>query len=129
MTRCLLHSQISRENLELQRLNGSQVSMAMDLHLPNKGPITLKVKDRSDTARRHQLARQTKIEDADDIAEELRKAAAAASSHRSSSPKLPGRLSHCTLVWRQITKNSNGSTLRWLQRLIPYQTGELWGPS
>lgn len=54
---------VSRESLEQNKMNGSQVSMAMDLYIPNKGPVTLKVKDRSDTARRHQLLRQTKIED------------------------------------------------------------------
>ncbi|XP_011498501.1 PREDICTED: uncharacterized protein LOC105362713 [Ceratosolen solmsi marchali] len=80
---------LSRENLELQRLNGSQTSMAMDLHIPNKGPITLKVKDRSDTARRHQLARQTKIEDAEDM-EETHKITG---QDRSFSPKLPGTYS------------------------------------
>lgn len=51
----------SRDNNN--KINGSQMSMAMDLYLPNKGPVTLKIKDRSDTARRHQLLRQTKIED------------------------------------------------------------------
>jgi hypothetical protein len=82
----LIFAQISRENLEMQRLNGSQTSMAMDLHIPNKGPITLKIKDRSDTARRHQLARQTKIEDAEDV-EETHKTAGQGQSF---SPKLPG---------------------------------------
>ncbi|XP_058798865.1 uncharacterized protein LOC131668586 isoform X2 [Phymastichus coffea] len=72
--------------LEHQKLSGSQASMAMDLHLPNKGPVTLKVKDRSDTARRHQLARQTKIEDAEDLEDAKRTAAL----NRSFSPKLPG---------------------------------------
>ncbi|XP_053593773.1 uncharacterized protein LOC103580750 [Microplitis demolitor] len=57
---------VSRESLEHNKMNGSQVSMAMDLYIPNKGPVTLKVKDRSDTARRHQLLRQTKIEDLDE---------------------------------------------------------------
>ncbi|XP_033323930.1 uncharacterized protein LOC117219127 [Megalopta genalis] len=58
--------QTSRESLEQQKMGGSQISMAMDLHIPNKGPITLKVKDRSDTARRHQLLRQTKVEEVDE---------------------------------------------------------------
>lgn len=79
-------SQISRENLELQKLNGSQASMAMDLHLPNKGAITLKIKDRSDTARRHQLVRQTKLEDAEDLEDAKRTAAL----NRSYSPKPSG---------------------------------------
>ncbi|XP_034948412.1 uncharacterized protein [Chelonus insularis] len=57
---------VSSESLEHNKMNGSQVSMAMDLYIPNKGPVTLRVKDRSDTARRHQLLRQTKIEDVDD---------------------------------------------------------------
>ncbi|XP_048505321.1 uncharacterized protein LOC105687762 isoform X2 [Athalia rosae] len=53
----------SRESLEYNKISESQVSMAMDLHIPNKGPVTLKIKDRSDTAQRHQLLRQTKIDD------------------------------------------------------------------
>lgn len=69
---------MSKENLEHLKINGSQASMAMDLHIPNKGPVTLKVKDRSDTARRHQLSRQTKIEDLEE-SDELKK-----------TPKLPG---------------------------------------
>ncbi|XP_015602998.1 uncharacterized protein LOC107271469 isoform X2 [Cephus cinctus] len=72
---------VSRESLENQKMSGSQVSMAMDLHIPNKGPVTLKIKDRSDTARRHQLLRQTKVEDEE---VEIRKR-----SH-SCSPKLQG---------------------------------------
>lgn len=64
----------SRESLEYNKISESQVSMAMDLHIPNKGPVTLRIKDRSDTAQRHQLLRQTKIDD--DVTEvELRKAA------------------------------------------------------
>ncbi|KAJ8678598.1 hypothetical protein QAD02_014385, partial [Eretmocerus hayati] len=78
--------QIVRENIDLQKLNGSQASMAMDLHIPNKGPVTLRIKDRSDTAKRHQLARQTKIEDAEDLEEAKRTAAL----NRSFSPKLSG---------------------------------------
>lgn len=85
---------MSRENLELQKLNGSQASMAMDLHLPNKGPITLKVKDRSDTARRHQLVRQTKLEDAEDLEDAKRTAAI----NRSYSPKLPGKYTHTRAI-------------------------------
>ncbi|KAI4480015.1 hypothetical protein M0802_014292 [Mischocyttarus mexicanus] len=64
--------QISRESLEYPKLTGSQASMAMDLHIPNKGPVTLRVRDRSDTARRHQLLRQTKIEDLEEIMESKR---------------------------------------------------------
>ncbi|KAK2585892.1 hypothetical protein KPH14_010480 [Odynerus spinipes] len=64
--------QVSRESLEYQKLSGSQASMAMDLHIPNKGPVTLRVKDRSDTARRHQLLRQRKIEDVEEIGEARR---------------------------------------------------------
>ncbi|XP_011313019.1 uncharacterized protein [Fopius arisanus] len=56
---------VSGESLD-KKTNGSQVSMAMDLYIPNKGPITLKIKDRSDTARRHQLHRQGKIDDIED---------------------------------------------------------------
>lgn len=58
------NSQTIKENLEQQQKNGSQVSMAMDLHFPNKGPVTLKVKDR-----RRQLERQTKIEDLEEVNE------------------------------------------------------------
>lgn len=57
---------ISRESLDNNKINGSQVSMAMDLYIPNKGPVTLKIKDRSDTAKRHQLLRQGKIDDVED---------------------------------------------------------------
>ncbi|XP_014608800.1 PREDICTED: uncharacterized protein LOC106789249 isoform X2 [Polistes canadensis] len=64
--------QVSRESLEYPKLTGSQASMAMDLHIPNKGPVTLRVRDRSDTARRHQLLRQTKIEDVEEIMESKR---------------------------------------------------------
>ncbi|XP_012271501.1 uncharacterized protein LOC105694936 [Orussus abietinus] len=71
----------SRESLERRKMSGSQASMAMDLHIPNRGPVTLRVKDRSDTARRHQLSRQAKIEDEET---EPRRG-----SH-SCSPKLPG---------------------------------------
>ncbi|XP_046424783.1 uncharacterized protein LOC124182044 isoform X1 [Neodiprion fabricii] len=68
--------QVSRESLEYNKISESQVSMAMDLHMPNKGgPVTLKIKDRSDTAQRHQLLRQTRIDD-DDLQMELRKGAA-----------------------------------------------------
>ncbi|CAD6223083.1 GSCOCG00005385001-RA-CDS [Cotesia congregata] len=70
---------VSRESLEHNKMNGSQVSMAMDLYIPNKGPVTLKVKDRSDTARRHQLLRQTKIEDLDE--EEARRILARRKQH------------------------------------------------
>ncbi|XP_070157879.1 uncharacterized protein [Polyergus mexicanus] len=77
--------QISRESLERQKMNGSQVSMAMDLHIPNKGPVTLKVKDRSDTARRHQLLRQTKVEDVEEVDEATRPPPTLVHS-----PKLPG---------------------------------------
>lgn len=59
--------------------------MAMDLHIPNKGPVTLKVKDRSDTARRHQLLRQTKVEDVEEVDEAMRP-----TKTHVHSPKLPG---------------------------------------
>lgn len=32
------------DNIEQNKINGSQVSMTMDLHIPNKGPVTLKVR-------------------------------------------------------------------------------------
>jgi hypothetical protein len=66
-------------------MSGSQASMAMDLHIPNKGPVTLKVKDRSDTARRHQLLRQTKVEDVEEVDEVTRPQPTLVHS-----PKLPG---------------------------------------
>ncbi|XP_076680199.1 uncharacterized protein LOC143375197 [Andrena cerasifolii] len=81
--------QVSRESLEQQKMGGSQVSMAMDLHIPNKGPVTLKVKDRSDTARRHQLLRQTKVE----YVEEVDEAAVRSPTNRGCSPKLSGAYS------------------------------------
>ncbi|KZC12763.1 hypothetical protein WN55_04284 [Dufourea novaeangliae] len=77
--------QTSRESLEQQKMGGSQVSMAMDLHIPNKGPVTLKVKDRSDTARRHQLLRQTKVEYVEEVDESIR-----SPSTRGYSPNLSG---------------------------------------
>ena len=65
-------------------MSGSEVSMAMDLHIPNKGPVTLKVKDRSDTARRHQLERQTMIEDLEEVSESRK-----AGGNQSCFPQLP----------------------------------------
>lgn len=64
----------SRESLELElsaicQAHGSQASMAMDLHVPNDCPVTLRVKDktkRSDTAKRHAFVRQTQITDDED---------------------------------------------------------------
>ncbi|KAJ4427394.1 hypothetical protein ANN_25015 [Periplaneta americana] len=63
----------SRESLELGASagascsrHGSQASMAMDLHLPNDCPVTLKVKDqsrKSETARRHLFVRQKPVEE------------------------------------------------------------------
>ncbi|XP_076755203.1 uncharacterized protein LOC143425987 [Xylocopa sonorina] len=75
--------QVSRESLDQQKMGGSQVSMAMDLHIPNKGPVTLKVKDRSDTAKRHQLLRQTKVEYVEEVDEAIK-----SPTGRSYSPKL-----------------------------------------
>lgn len=66
-------------------MGGSQVSMAMDLHIPNKGPVTLKVKDRSDTARRHQLLRQTKVDYVEEVDEAVK-----SPTGRGYSPKLSG---------------------------------------
>lgn len=67
-------------------MGGSQVSMAMDLHIPNKGPVTLKVKDRSDTARRHQLLRQTKVDYVEEVDEAVK-----SPTGRGYSPKLSGQ--------------------------------------
>ncbi|XP_060827768.1 uncharacterized protein LOC132913432 [Bombus pascuorum] len=80
--------QVSRESLDQQKMGGSQVSMAMDLHIPNKGPVTLKVKDRSDTARRHQLLRQTKVDYVEEVEEAVK-----SPTGRGYSPKLSGAYS------------------------------------
>lgn len=63
----------SRESLEIGGRteascshHGSQASMAMDLHLPNDCPVTLKVKDqskKSETAKRHLFVRQKPVEE------------------------------------------------------------------
>jgi hypothetical protein len=63
----------SRESLELgacaetnRSHHGSQASMAMDLHLPNDCPVTLKVTDqsrKSETAKRHLFVRQKPVEE------------------------------------------------------------------
>ena len=40
--------------------------MALDLHVPNEGHVTLRIRDqsrRSDTAKRHQLLRQRRVEE------------------------------------------------------------------
>ncbi|XP_066599266.1 uncharacterized protein [Prorops nasuta] len=103
-------TQTSRESLERQKMGGSQVSMAMDLHLPNKGPITLKIKDRSDTARRHQLSRQTKVEDVEEIDEARRFTV----SHVYS-PKLPG--SYCRYPDDFVPRKRNSIDLRLLEEL------------
>lgn len=61
--------------------------MTLDLHIPNKGPVTLKVKDRSDTARRHQLLRQTKVDYVEEVDEAVK-----SPTGRGYSPKLSGQL-------------------------------------
>lgn len=63
----------SRESLEIGGRaeascshHGSQASMAMDLHIPNDCPVTLKVKDqsrKSETAKRHLFVRQKPVEE------------------------------------------------------------------
>ncbi|XP_011329854.1 uncharacterized protein LOC105274990 isoform X2 [Ooceraea biroi] len=102
--------QISRESLEHQKMNGSQVSMAMDLHIPNKGPVTLKVKDRSDTARRHQLLRQTKVEDVEEVDEATRPPPTLVHS-----PKLPG--AYCRYPDDFVPRKRNSIDLRLLEEL------------
>lgn len=102
--------QISRESLEHQKMNGSQVSMAMDLHIPNKGPVTLKVKDRSDTARRHQLLRQTKVEDVEEVDEAARPPPTLVHS-----PKLPG--AYCRYPDDFVPRKRNSIDLRLLEEL------------
>lgn len=79
----------SRESVEIElgavcQNHGSQASMAMDLHLPNDCPVTLRIKDRtkrSDTAKRHAFVRQSPV--GDDEEAERRDA-------HSCSPRLPG---------------------------------------
>lgn len=83
----------SKESLELElgasacTAHGSQASMAMDLHLPNDCPVTLRVKDktrRSDTAKRHVFTRQRQIDiGEDDVMLDRR-------DTHSCSPRLPG---------------------------------------
>ncbi|XP_011638754.1 uncharacterized protein LOC105428257 isoform X2 [Pogonomyrmex barbatus] len=101
--------QVSRESLEHQK-SGSQASMAMDLHIPNKGPVTLKVKDRSDTARRHQLLRQTKVEDVEEVDEATRPAPTLVHS-----PKLPG--AYCRYPDDFVPRKRNSIDLRLLEEL------------
>ncbi|KAG7210566.1 hypothetical protein KM043_012084 [Ampulex compressa] len=102
--------QISRESLERQKMGGSQVSMAMDLHIPNKGPVTLKVKDRSDTARRHQLLRQTKVEDVEEVDEATKSPAP-----HIFPPKLPGAYSRYPDDF--VPRKRNSIDLRLLEEL------------
>ncbi|XP_071651091.1 uncharacterized protein [Temnothorax longispinosus] len=102
--------QISRESLEHQKMSGSQASMAMDLHIPNKGPVTLKVKDRSDTARRHQLLRQTKVEDVEEVDEATRPPPTLVHS-----PKLPG--AYCRYPDDFVPRKRNSIDLRLLEEL------------
>ncbi|XP_036143941.1 uncharacterized protein LOC105834335 isoform X2 [Monomorium pharaonis] len=101
--------QISRESLEHQK-SGSQASMAMDLHIPNRGPVTLKVKDRSDTARRHQLLRQTKVEDVEEVDEAIRP-----QPNLVHSPKLPG--AYCRYPDDFVPRKRNSIDLRLLEEL------------
>lgn len=101
--------QVSRESLEHQK-SGSQASMAMDLHIPNKGPVTLKVKDRSDTARRHQLLRQTKVEDVEEVDEATRPPPTLVHS-----PKLPG--AYCRYPDDFVPRKRNSIDLRLLEEL------------
>ncbi|XP_011874406.1 PREDICTED: uncharacterized protein LOC105565647 isoform X2 [Vollenhovia emeryi] len=102
--------QVSRESLEHQKMSGSQASMAMDLHIPNKGPVTLKVKDRSDTARRHQLLRQTKVEDVEEVDEAARPPPTIVHS-----PKLPG--AYCRYPDDFVPRKRNSIDLRLLEGL------------
>lgn len=102
--------QVSRESLEHQKMSGSQASMAMDLHIPNKGPVTLKVKDRSDTARRHQLLRQTKVEDVEEVDEATRPPPTLVHS-----PKLPG--AYCRYPDDFVPRKRNSIDLRLLEEL------------
>ncbi|XP_034180616.1 uncharacterized protein LOC117604537 isoform X2 [Osmia lignaria lignaria] len=102
--------QVSRESLDQQKMGGSQVSMAMDLHIPNKGPVTLKVKDRSDTARRHQLLRQTKVEYVEEVDE-----AARSPTGRVYSPKLSG--AYCKYPDDFVPRKRNSIDVRLFEEL------------
>ncbi|RZF36087.1 hypothetical protein LSTR_LSTR005903 [Laodelphax striatellus] len=82
----------SKDSLDLElgtnacTAHGSQASMAMDLHLPNDCPVTLRVKDRtrrSDTAKRHVFTRQQQVENAEEEIIDRR-------DTHSCSPRLPG---------------------------------------
>ncbi|XP_076390536.1 uncharacterized protein LOC100878103 isoform X2 [Megachile rotundata] len=101
--------QVSRESLDQQKMGGSQVSMAMDLHIPNKGPVTLKVKDRSDTARRHQLLRQTKVEYVEEVDE------ARSPTGRGLSPKLSG--AYCKYPDDFVPRKRNSMDIRLFEEL------------
>ncbi|XP_022198736.2 uncharacterized protein LOC111055766 [Nilaparvata lugens] len=83
----------SKDSLDLElgtnacTARGSQASMAMDLHLPNDCPVTLRVKDRtrrSDTAKRHVFTRQQQVENAEEEISIDRR------DTHSCSPRLPG---------------------------------------
>ena len=76
---------MSIENLSIQKRSGSQFSMGLDLHFPNESPITLKIKDRSDTLYRHHLSRQSKLYDKDAFESRL-------NVMQSVSPKLTGTM-------------------------------------
>lgn len=86
----------SGESLEIDvgaacQAHGSQTSMAMDLHLPNDCPVTLRVRDktkRSDTAKRHIFVRQKQIDDEDAASDRSRET-------HSCSPRLPGYYPRC----------------------------------
>ncbi|XP_076234280.1 uncharacterized protein LOC143179115 [Calliopsis andreniformis] len=102
--------QVSSESLEQQKMGGSQVSMAMDLHIPNKGPVTLKVKDRSDIAKRPQLLRQTKVEYVEEVDETIR-----SPTNRGYSPKLSGV--YCKYPDDFVPKKRNSIDIKLLEEL------------
>ncbi|XP_054287778.1 uncharacterized protein LOC129003508 [Macrosteles quadrilineatus] len=96
----------SKESIEVEmtamcQAHGSQASMAMDLHLPNDCPVTLRVRDRtkrSDTATRHAFVRQSQIIIDDDDLERR--------ETHSCSPRLPG---HHSRAYDEITPYSRST--------------------
>lgn len=88
----------SRESVQNDpRSRGSRGSMALDLHVPNECPVTMRVRDRSrrsDTARRHMLRRQTPVE-LEDAAIIAYAATAAADAHHRQRAKRCTRSATC----------------------------------
>lgn len=63
--------------------------MTLDLHVPNEGHVTLRIRDqsrRSDTAKRHQFLRQRRVEEGEGPPYR---------DTNSCSPRLPGDYIYC----------------------------------